>query len=101
MRKLGLTGITKRLKAMGVATYVLDLVREGVKHPDAPDLGREVVARLKETITASGKAVVVLTKEGTYRVFTVEGHQALRASARKNKPWEAATKLRHKNSKKK
>lgn len=101
IKRNGLTSITSKLKSMGVSEYIINLVREGVKHPAAPDLSREVVARLKETVTENGKAIVVLTREGAYRVFTVEGHKALQASARKNKPWEAATKERVKVAKKK
>lgn len=72
---------------MGVEQSVLVTLMNSIKSATAPKLGEEVIARLRDVAATHHRAMLVLGRNGTYSVFTPEGHAALQATARKHKPW--------------
>lgn len=91
-------GITGKLKSLGIPASVIKMVRDGVKEK-APKIGNAVLDRIRETISESHRAILILGRNGSYSVFSPAGHAALCASAKRNKPWESATRQRTKTHK--
>lgn len=94
-----LLGITQKLRSMGVEPSVLRMVRAGVRNAQAPKLDDVVIDRLREEISQNHRAILVLGRNGGYSVFSPEGHAALCANAKRNKPWTAVRRARAKNPK--
>lgn len=81
-------GIAKRLKKLGVDPAVVKLVRNGDKMPKAPGIDKHIVERLAHCVLQHGRAVLMLSKKGSYSVFSVDGINAIREAALRSKPWE-------------
>lgn len=96
----GINAVTAELRRMGVSPEVIMTVREGAKHAMAPVIKGDVLERLRVTASEHHRAMLVLGSNGQYRVFSPDGHKALIASARKNKPWVARSKNRKASAKK-
>lgn len=90
--KNGISGMVVKLRAMGVEPSVLASLMSSIKSAVAPKLDDAVVTRLREVAATHHRAMLVLGRNGTYSVFTPEGHAALQATARKHKPWAARSK---------
>lgn len=92
MMKNQIAAITGQLRDLGVSPSVLRMVKESVTSRDVPSINKTVTERIKKQIaeTHNKQALVVLARNGKYRVFSTEGHAALRASAKKHKPWVAS-----------
>ena len=87
-----------QLREAGVNPTVLKAVRADLRKTQAPPLTEAVISRLLDEVGEKHKAWLVLGRKGHYSVFSPEGHEALCASTRKNKPWAARakkTKVKH------
>ena len=94
------TEMIGQLRGLGVNAAVLKLGRADLKKVQAPPLDEAVQERLREEIGTHQRAVLVLSRDGKgYSVFSPEGHAALRASARRNKPWMSIRKAAKKAKK--
>lgn len=84
------TEMLGQLRTLGVNASVLKMVRADLRKTQAPPLDEAVINRLLEEVGNKRKALLVLGRKGHYSVFSPEGHEALCASTRKNKPWASA-----------
>ncbi len=85
-----LTAVAKELRSMGATAEMLRAVTEAFDnkvHPAAPRITKPVANKLREMAALKGKAILVLCTNRKYKVFSPEGHDVLRESAEKHKPW--------------
>lgn len=82
-----LVHLTNELQSAGVSPAVLRMVQQDLSKRDVPSIKGPVAQRMREVVAEHGKAVLVLCTNGSYKVFSPEGHDVLRDSARKHKPW--------------
>lgn len=87
-----MVGLTEKLRELGVDPSILKMVKKDLRKVHAPMLGEAVIDRLREEVSLHRKALLVMGRNGHYSVFSPEGHAALRASAKRNKPWEGRRK---------
>lgn len=80
-------GITKKLRSLGVDPDVLRMIRASVRKARAPQLTDAVIGRLRDEVSTHRRAILVLGRKGGYSVFSADGHAALCASTKRNKPW--------------
>ncbi len=83
-----LEAVTKELRELGVSPAMLRMVVENVEHNvQAPTIPLGIVKKMRATASLDRRAVLVWCTNGRYKVFSHDGHEALRESARANKPW--------------
>lgn len=87
-----LTHLTHDLQSAGVSAAIVKLVQDDLAKKEIPPIKGDTARRLREVIGAHQKAVLVLCTNGHYKVFSPEGHDVLRESAHKHKPWVLAAK---------
>jgi hypothetical protein len=54
---------------------------------NAPRIGRKIQARIRSKVNDIGRAVIVLSSSGIYRVYGPQGIAAMSENAKKTKPW--------------
>lgn len=88
--------VTRELRAMGVSPAVLKMVVQSAEHDErAPGIPAGIVKKMRAMASLDRRAVLVWCTNGSYKVFSHDGHEALRDSARKNKPWLKTKKLKN------
>lgn len=83
-----LEAVMKELRALDVSPAVMKMVADSAAHDeDAPAIPAGIVKKMRATASLDRRAVLVWCTNGRYKVFSHDGHEALRDSARRNKPW--------------
>ena len=82
-----LEAVTHELRSLGVSPAIVKMVQQDLASTDAPPITKGISSRLRDVCSKEQKAVLVLCTNGKYKVFSQDGHDVLRNSAKKHKPW--------------